>query len=266
MTGQFVGSPAYAAPEALVKGMTGAASDVYGLGATLYQAAAGRWPRLEARGAILAPVPPLAELAPQLPAHVAAAIDRAIALDHEKRPTAAELADLIAGGGAISAASVAPQTGPVLAAPAAPASGPVVTQPMTDTATRSGEVHAKPRWQPFAVVFAIVVVLVAIGKCGAGGDKPGAVAPATPHDDDQPPLRPGEIRIVPPEGLEANTRAQREWDKVVDQIYKRHYGEAREKLEEWEEHFGPTSETTELRRQLESLPDEGEGRGRKHKH
>jgi len=98
MTGQFVGSPAYAAPEALVKGITGAASDVYGLGATLYEAAAGRWPRLDAQGALLAPVPPLATLAPAVPAHVCAAIDRAVAFEHEKRPTAAELAQLLARG------------------------------------------------------------------------------------------------------------------------------------------------------------------------
>ena len=96
VTGQFVGSPAYAAPEALVKGITGAASDVYGLGATLYEAAAGRWPRLEAKGALLAPVPPLRTLAPSLPPHVCDAIDRAVALDHTKRPTAAELAELLA--------------------------------------------------------------------------------------------------------------------------------------------------------------------------
>jgi serine/threonine protein kinase len=96
LTGQFVGSPAYAAPEALVKGITGAASDVYGLGATLYEAAAGRWPRLEAKGALLAPVPPLRTLAPALSPHVCDAIDRAVALDHGKRPTAAELAELLA--------------------------------------------------------------------------------------------------------------------------------------------------------------------------
>ncbi|MDQ3370629.1 MAG: serine/threonine protein kinase, partial [Myxococcota bacterium] len=45
MTGQFVGSPAYAPPEALLRGQLGPAGDIYGLGATLYQAAAGRWPR-----------------------------------------------------------------------------------------------------------------------------------------------------------------------------------------------------------------------------
>ena len=98
ITGQFVGSPAYAAPEALVKGVTGAASDIYGLGATLYQCAAGKWPRLEAKGALLAPVPPLAQLAPHVPAHVCAAIDAAVAFDHDKRPTAARLAELLAKG------------------------------------------------------------------------------------------------------------------------------------------------------------------------
>ena len=48
MTGQFVGSPAYAPPEALVRGQSGPAGDIYGLGATLYEAAAGRWPRTRA--------------------------------------------------------------------------------------------------------------------------------------------------------------------------------------------------------------------------
>jgi serine/threonine-protein kinase len=99
ITGQFVGSPAYAPPEALLSGVAAAAGDVYGLGATLYEAAAGRWPRAEAKGALLAPVPPLATLAPHLPRSLAAAIDRAVSLEHARRPSAAELAELIAGSG-----------------------------------------------------------------------------------------------------------------------------------------------------------------------
>ena len=97
VTGQFVGSPAYAPPEALVKGITGAASDVYGLGATLYEAAAGRWPRLEAKGALLAPVPPLRTLAPHAARRTSAR--RSIAPSRStttERPTAAELAELLA--------------------------------------------------------------------------------------------------------------------------------------------------------------------------
>src|SRR5690606_21173903 len=75
MTGQFVGSPAYAPPESLVRGVSTPAGDVYGLGATLYQAAAGTWPRLDANAALLASVPPLRALAPHVPPHVSTAID-----------------------------------------------------------------------------------------------------------------------------------------------------------------------------------------------
>ena len=82
MTGQFVGSPAYAAPEALVKGITGAASDVYGLGATLYEAACGKWPRLEAEGrAARAGAAARDARARTFLRTCAAAIDRAVAFD-----------------------------------------------------------------------------------------------------------------------------------------------------------------------------------------
>ena len=112
MTGQFVGSPAYAAPESLVRGVSAPAGDIYGLGATLYQAAAGRWPRLDANAALLAPVPPVGQLVPGLPAHVAAAIDRAVALEPDRRPTASELAEQLAGvAQSAPRASVAPAPG-----------------------------------------------------------------------------------------------------------------------------------------------------------
>ncbi len=64
MTGQFVGSPAYAPPEALVRGQLGPEGDFYALGATLYQAAAGTWPLTDAevRG-LVAPVPPIRSIA-----------------------------------------------------------------------------------------------------------------------------------------------------------------------------------------------------------
>ncbi|HWU85656.1 MAG TPA: serine/threonine-protein kinase, partial [Kofleriaceae bacterium] len=61
ITGQFVGSPAYAPPEALVRGQLGPEGDVFGLGATLYEAASGAWPRATGTtGGLLAAVAPLA--------------------------------------------------------------------------------------------------------------------------------------------------------------------------------------------------------------
>jgi tRNA A-37 threonylcarbamoyl transferase component Bud32 len=248
MTGQFVGSPAYAAPEALVKGISAAAGDVYGLGATLYQAAAGRWPRLEANGAILAPVPPVAELVPELPPHLAAAIDRAVALDHEQRPTAAELADLIAG--------TATSPGVAAAEPVAAATEPPVA--------------AEPRhvrWQPIAGIGAILLVLaILFGTChGSRAPDHDRSTAAQPDPLDEP-APAGELRVVPPEGLEANSHAARDWNKVVDQLRKGHLAEARKKLGEWEDHWGATPETSDLRRQLEGLPDEPERDHGKHKH
>jgi len=159
MTGQFVGSPAYAAPEALVKGITGAASDVYGLGATLYEAAAGRWPRLDAKGALLAPVPPLATLAPTVPAHVCAAIDRAVSFEHEKRPTAAELAQLLARG-------------------------PTTTAATTTTATPTA---APLRWKPWAfgaAALAALVLLFANTRSHDGAVVPPSTAPTDDSTDE----------------------------------------------------------------------------------
>ena len=158
LTGQFVGSPAYAAPEALVKGITGAASDVYGLGATLYEAAAGRWPRLEAKGALLAPVPPLRTLAPALSPHVCDAIDRAVALDHDKRPTAAELAELLARK-------------------------PTLTAPVPDAfaATTLARPAAPLRWKPYAIgLAALVAIAVFVSTRHSSSSAPAAVvAPDT---------------------------------------------------------------------------------------
>lgn len=97
MTGQFIGSPAYAPPEALLRGQSTPAGDVFGLGATLYYGAAGRWPRADATsGALLAPLPSVRELAPHLPEDLIAIVDRAVAIEPDRRPTAAELADALA--------------------------------------------------------------------------------------------------------------------------------------------------------------------------
>ena len=204
ITGQFVGSPAYAAPEALVKGAVAPACDVYGLGATLYEAAAGRWPRREASGAILAPIPPLAELAPHLPAHVAAAIDRAIALEAVQRPTAGELADLLAAPSAHSS-------------PALPV------------------VRRRRWWWPLAALLVLLVVL-AFAFGSKGGDKPADV------------LAPGAAPSV------ESPEAARDWNRIVDDVRKGHYGPARHHLDEWEQRYGETEESKQLRDQLPDDP------------
>jgi serine/threonine protein kinase len=101
MTGQFIGSPAYAPPEALVRGQSTEAGDVFGLGATLYCAAAGKWPRASATNTgLLAPIPSIRTLAPHLPDDLVATIDRAVELEPLRRPTAVQLAEALASASA----------------------------------------------------------------------------------------------------------------------------------------------------------------------
>ncbi len=102
LTGQFLGSPAYAAPEALDRGEFSPASDVYGLGATLYHATTGEPPYGE-RGllSVAALVSqseprPAADVRPDLPPDLAAAIMAALARDPARRPSAARLAEELA--------------------------------------------------------------------------------------------------------------------------------------------------------------------------
>jgi tRNA A-37 threonylcarbamoyl transferase component Bud32 len=232
MTGQFVGSPAYAPPEALVKGVSAPAGDVYGLGATLYEAAVGRWPRKEAQGALLAPVPPLAQLAPHVPAHVAHAIDRAIAMESAQRPTANELADLLA--------AVAHDAVPAGAA----------------TPPRGVAVASAPRalrWQPWAIGGAIVLVIViAIAMRGDKQASPSLAPPVGPAlgTPAGPPLDHVEVHYPPNLG----GKSGRDFERVVDKIYKQDFDAALRELDKWEDKYGKRDETIDLRDQLQRVP------------
>ena len=331
-TGQFVGSPAYAPPEALIRGQAGAAADVYGLGATLYEAAAGRWPRRDAAtGALLAPLPPLAELAPGLPADVAAAIDRAVAIEPEHRPSASELADALAaapssttaGSGPLAAAGDGPGAAarpsaiagpaPVAGAGARPSStagaepaagvgarasaiaGPA---PMAgagarpsptaglETTTGAGTFAptmapaAAQRWKPWLVGgAALLLLVVALATRGSSPAQapiapalvPGGTMPtAPPQDRGAAPVRPDEISVRTPAGMDG--KQTRDWNKMLEELQRGHFEGARRKLREFEDKYGRTDETRELAPQLDALgpdqprgPEGPRGRGKKHR-
>jgi serine/threonine-protein kinase len=240
MTGQFVGSPAYAPPEALVRGQTGAPGDVYGLGATLYEAAAGQWPRLgETTGALFAPPPPLHELVPALPPDVAAVIDRAVAIEPDQRPTAAELADALAGASSI------------------PGAGPVAL-PVPAAGTVSAAAVGRPvRWKPWAIGAALVLALVWLAS--TRGTSPSSL-PVVPAGHAPSAGRPTEIVATPPPGMDG--KQTRDWNKIVGELEDGNFEGARERLDEFQDKYGETDETRDLMSQLDALgPDVSRGRG-----
>ncbi|MCB9572481.1 MAG: serine/threonine protein kinase [Kofleriaceae bacterium] len=113
LAGQFLGSPAYAAPESLEAGEFSAASDVWGLAATLYEVLGGEapWGDRDYAGileALDAGPPPLATRAPTLPPAITGAIDRALSRAPADRPSAQELAAALATGRGVAVADQAP--------------------------------------------------------------------------------------------------------------------------------------------------------------
>jgi serine/threonine-protein kinase len=97
--GTLLGTAAYLAPEQLAGADATAASDVYALGACLYQALAGRMPRDDSSLAALAadePLTPVRELAPSVPDWLEEIVMRCLARRPEFRPSATELARALA--------------------------------------------------------------------------------------------------------------------------------------------------------------------------
>jgi len=238
MTGQFVGSPAYAAPEALLKGISTTAGDVYGLGATLYEAASGTWPRLEAKGALLAAVPPLRERAPHIPPHIAAAIDRAVSLETDQRPTASQLAELLASAGSHAQPPV-PTPVPVPATPAPTVAGVATRGPL--------------RWKPWAIAGAIVLAIILIAALG-GDKKPGAsgAGPMGPG-----PTGPDTLMVNPPPGMDR--KMAKDWQKLVDALLDHNLEKARDRLDEWEHKYSESNESAAVRTWLDRQPRDPRG-------
>jgi hypothetical protein len=105
ITGQFLGSPSYAAPEALRAGQFSPASDVYGLGATLYEALTGSPPYgqhdMQSLVRKLEQEPPPLRNWAAIPGPLGDAIMSTLVRDPGKRPSADRLAHLLASSVAV---------------------------------------------------------------------------------------------------------------------------------------------------------------------
>lgn len=103
ITGQFLGSPSYAAPESLRAGEFSPASDVYGLGATLYEALSGTPPYgahdVQSLFRKLEQEPPPLRERVAVPGPLGDAIMATLSRDPSKRPSTEQLAHMLAAPG-----------------------------------------------------------------------------------------------------------------------------------------------------------------------
>ena len=214
ITGQFLGTPAFAPPEALHGKPSGTAGDVYSLGATLYAALVGEPPFGDANLAQVAVsiatrrAAPIAERRADVPASVAAAVERALSPAPEARPSAAELAQALAVG---EQAAATPRPAP------APASA-----------------RSPRRFLPIAIGAAVVLLLIAIATSDSGDRAPStsplaspAAAPATTGSAGAPPALPPELsggRHGKP------SPAEKQWRKAIEKIQDGDYRKAEEEL------------------------------------
>jgi hypothetical protein len=103
--GDVPGTLAYISPERLAGEPASAAADVWAVGVMLWEALAGRHPfwqgaMLDTARAIEQGARPLGDLRPDLPKDLLRLVDRTLALDPSRRPSAAELAAALRGSAA----------------------------------------------------------------------------------------------------------------------------------------------------------------------
>jgi serine/threonine protein kinase len=219
--GAILGTPDYLAPEqARDARSSDIRADIYSLGGVLYHLLAGRPPFTERNVMAMmvkhatAPVTPVRELVPEVPAGLSAAVDRLLAKKPDDRPQSpAEAAELVAPflpqqaaraeaaevlpaykewletesamempGEVMKAAAAAPATPLAVAKPVTPAPPPVpVASAAVPVAARKSAAEPKPAARPAAVV---VVPTPVVPAAAAEINVELVTIPDHDHDDD----------------------------------------------------------------------------------
>jgi hypothetical protein len=188
--GQFLGTPAYVAPEQIQGSTVDGRADLYALACVAFECLAGNSPFHEAGDAavlmahLIAPPPDLAAVRPDLPADVARVVRRGMAKSRDQRPDtcaafAVALQEALAPASAAEAAAAQAGAVPTPTPGGQPATIGVAPPPVDAAPTPSAAAATEPRNRARDAEATVLVT-------------PGAapVAPARAHAPAAPPVAP----------------------------------------------------------------------------
>jgi serine/threonine-protein kinase len=191
VVGQVLGTPAYVAPERLRGEPATPASDVYGLGATLYEAVSGAPPftgdsAIAIAHQVVSSAPErLEHVRPDVPLDLVTAIDHAMDRDPTRRPTADELQASLAGESEFAAETTAVAVADI--EPATTAMGAVGAASPLATMATPAVAPARPR-RPWNERRALLITIGVVALLGllllALTDHAGSAG--APADTDEP--------------------------------------------------------------------------------
>jgi serine/threonine-protein kinase len=210
---ELLGTLAYLAPEVLQGAAPSPAADVYALGLTVFELAAGRLPFSGATPAAIAgqrlgqPAPRLSEFVPGVPPALEAAVGRAVMLAPEARfPTAGAFGEALRQSRSVATAPIGPVP-PIVARRSAPAPTRYTTARIEPVRTDS-----MGSWSMWAAVGAVLLVAgglaiaaVALIRNGGRGSSSSPTPTATATQASPTATRPSPTQTPPTPTVEAAT-------------------------------------------------------------
>ena len=114
----------------------------------------------------------------------------------------------------------------------------------------------KRNWQKTAFLAAVVAVIAIIAITRRSPSPPATGRSERPEMPDLAPPQPmGPHTIRADQPPLTDRKAAKDWNKIVEKLHEQRFGEARQRLEDFERKHGESPETRSLATQLDALPD-----------
>jgi serine/threonine-protein kinase len=262
MTGQFLGTPAYAAPESVALGQFSEASDVFSVAVTLIEAMTGERVRGDANlSEIVQHSRDLIRLPAGVPPDMAEPLRAALALDPLARPSGARLAEWLAAGTSMQMAAAVPrgEATAFLGPPVAASSTAPGTSGVRPLAYHRPDDQRRRRM--FWIIGGVAGLLLLVGLIAAATSGQHAASATTPPTTTPARTQPAATQPV----VDDDGDPQKAFDAAVEDARAGRLEDALKKLDAFEERYGESDVTHDFREDLEDALEGGGGHGKGHK-